>query len=206
MAQPDKPKGGGGFPMKKIATLTMAAFMFAALSCGGGDSGAAPTPKTKEYPEWVMKGSGAFGGEAKVFYGVGTAGGVKNVALARTTADNRARGEIGKIFNVYVASLMKDYMASTTAGDMSASSEEQHIETAQKTFSAATLVGVEIVNHWVDPDDGTWYALARLDLATFQDSINKVKELDDKTKNYVRENAAKSFDALEKEEGKHETK
>ena len=69
-----------------------------------------------EYPEWVNKGSGAFGGEKKVFYGVGSASGIRNHSLARATADNRARNEISKIFEVYSASLMKDYQASITAG------------------------------------------------------------------------------------------
>ena len=60
--------------------------------------------------------------------------------------------------------IMKDYMASTTAGDMSASSEEQHVEQAIKTFSAQTLSGVQIVDHWYHPVDGTVFALAQLDL------------------------------------------
>ncbi len=155
-----------------------------------------------QYPEWVNKGSGAFGGEqGRVFYGVGSVSGIKNHSLARTTADNRARAEIAKIFEVYSASLMKDYMASTTAGDMSASSEEQHVEQAVKTFSAATLSGVQIVDHWIHPD-GTIYALAQLDLQTFKDNIDKAKELNAAVRDYVRKNAEKSHMDLEAEEAK----
>jgi hypothetical protein len=152
-----------------------------------------------------MRGSGAFGGEAgRVFYGVGSVTGIKNHALARTTADNRARAEIAKIFEVYSASLMKDYMASTTAGDMSASSEEQHVEQAIKTFSAATLSGVQIVDHWFHPVDGTVYALAQLDLQNFSNNLEKMKELSDKVRDYVRKNAERVHMDLEKEEAKHE--
>src|SRR5210317_2006372 len=135
----------------KVAKIVVMSIAVASLfACGGKkeDSGEGNL-KGVEYPEWVMKGSGAFGGEAgRVFYGVGSVSGIKNHALARTTADNRARAEIAKIFEVYSASLMKDYMASTTAGDMSASSEEQHVEQAIKTFSAQTLSGVQVVDHW----------------------------------------------------------
>ena len=187
--------------MKQAMVIALAGIFLAAASCGGKE--AAPAPKTaKEYPEWVIKGSGAFGGEKQIFYGVGAASGIRNVALARTTSDNRARAEIAKIFETYTASLMKDYMASTTAGDMSAVSEEQHVEQAIKTFSATTLSGVQIVNHWVDPDDGTWYAMARLDLEQFKDSLDKMKELSDQVKNYVRKNAERVHMDLEKEEAK----
>jgi hypothetical protein len=155
-----------------------------------------------KYPEWVMKGSGAFGGEqGRVFYGVGSVSGIKNHALARTTADNRARAEIAKIFETYSASLMKDYMASTTAGDMKASSEEQHVEQAIKTFSAVTLSGVQVVDHWIHPD-GTVYALAQLDLQTFKDNMDKAKELSASVRDYVRKNAEKAHMDLEKEEEK----
>lgn len=176
------------------------------VACGGSKTeGDAPANfKGIEYPEWVMKGSGAFGGEAgRVFYGVGSVTGIKNHALARTTADNRARAEIAKIFEVYSASLMKDYMASTTAGDMSASSEEQHVEQAIKTFSAATLSGVQIVDHWFHPD-GTVYALAQLDLENFTNNLEKMKELNEKVRDHVRKNAERVHMDLEKEEEKRE--
>jgi len=184
--------------------LLMSVAVLGLVACGG-KSGEPQQLQGVEYPDWVMKGSGAFGGEAgRVFYGVGSVSGIKNMALARTTADNRARAEIAKTFETYSASLMKDYMASTTAGDMSASSEEQHMEQAIKTFSAVTLSGVQIVDHWVHPTDGTWFALAQLDLETFTNNLGKMKELNSQVKDYVRKNAEKSHMDLEKEEAKRE--
>lgn len=176
--------------------------------CASSNSNGAPAHlQNIEYPDWVTKGSGAFGGEkGKAFYGVGLASGIKNLALARTTSDNRARSEIAKIFNTYSASLMKDYMASTTAGDGTASSEEQHVEQAIKTFSATTLSGVEIVDHWFHPSDGSVYALARLDLNAFTDSLSKMNELNDKVRDYVRKNADRAYASLESEEAKQEAK
>jgi hypothetical protein len=193
-------KAGFGFLVMGCAAV------LSLTACGGKKEGEAPKNfEGVEYPEWVMKGSGAFGGEAgKVFYGVGSVTGIKNHALARTAADNRARAEIAKIFEVYSASLMKDYMASTTAGDMSASSEEQHVEQAIKTFSATTLSGVQIVDHWFHPVDGTVYALARLDLQAFTDNLDKMKELNEQVRDYVRKNADRVHMDLEKEEDKRE--
>jgi len=189
--------------MKAGKLIICAVAVIGMIGCGG-KSGVPENMQGVNYPEWVMKGSGAFGGEdGRVFYGVGSVSGIKNHALARNTADNRARAEITKIFETYSASLMKDYMASTTAGDMSASSEEQHVEQVIKTFSAATLSGVQIVDHWVHPD-GTWYALARLDLESFTDNLGKMKELNSKVRDYVRKNAERTHMDLEKEEAKRE--
>ena len=154
-----------------------------------------------EYPDWVLKGSGAYGGDAgRVFYGVGSVTGIKNHALARTTADNRARADLAKVFETYSASLMKDYMASTMAGD--AVSEEQHVENVIKTFSAQTLSGVQVVDHWFHPADGTVFALARLDLNAFTDSLEKMNELNGKVKEYVKKNAERAHMDLEREEAK----
>lgn len=181
----------------------------ALMACGGSaPQQIQPGAPVVQYPEWVNKGSGAFGGDkgangGKVFYGVGSASGIRNHSLARSTSDNRARAEISKVFSTYSASLMKDYAASTTAGDFSASSEEQHVEQAIKTFSANTLNGVEIVDHWIHPADGTIYALARLDLNGFMDQLDKAKELNAKVKEAVKRAAAKSFADLSAEEAKH---
>lgn len=170
--------------------------------CAGTKKGPTPIQELKA-PEWVKKGSGAFGGEkGKVFYGVGSSTGINNSSLLRTTADNRARNEVAKIFEVYTASLMKDYAASTTAGDFSATSEEQHVEQAIKTVTAATLNGVEIVDHWQNPDTMELFSMARLDLESFKNNMDKMKELNAKVKEYVRKNAEKLHDQLEKEEEK----
>ena len=79
-----------------------------------------------EYPQWVEDGSQA---KDDYIYGVGSASGIKNHALARMTADNRARAEIAKQLS---------------------------------PTGAATLNGVQIVDHWIHPLDGTIYSLARL--------------------------------------------
>jgi hypothetical protein len=168
-------------------------------------SGCSSRPESafEQGPEWTYKGSGAFDVEkGKVFYGVGIASGIKNKALLVSTADNRARAEVAKTLETYVAVLAKDYMASTTAGDMSASSEEQHVEQALKTFSKTTLHGATIVDHWQDPQDMSMYSLCELDLFAFKEALDNYKELDSKVRDYVRENADKMHGELEEMENK----
>ncbi len=188
--------------MKRVATLLAGLFALALFACAEKAPPPAAAPDTTEAPDWVMSGSGAKAkGDERVFFGVGSASGIQNMGLAQTTADNRARAELSKVFEVYSASLMKDYMASTTAGDMTASSEEQHVEQAIKTFSANTLSGVQITEHWYAPD-GTVYSLAMLDLAAFSDAMSKANELSAAVRDYVRKNAEKVHMDLEAEEAK----
>lgn len=188
---------------KGIGLFIVAVGLFL-TGCSGVKTMTKDTPiQDKNAPAWVVKGSGAFGGEkGKVFYGVGAATNIKNTSLLRTSADNRARNEVAKVFQIYTASLMKDYAASTSAGEANVSSEEQNVEQAVKTVTAMTLNGVEIVDHWQDSQTGELYSLGRLDLDAFKDSMEKAKELDAKVKNYIRQNAERLHQQLEKEEEK----
>ncbi len=189
--------------MKKV--IGMAAVAAALFACGGEKK-----PEMSNQilhangPDWVNRGSGAYGGEkGKMFYGVGIASGIRSAALRRSTADARARSEIAKTLDTKVAVLNKDYQASTTAGDMSASNEEQHVQQTLKTFSEMELSGVIIVDHWVDTD-GTEYSLAQLDMETFKKNLDKMKEMSAQLKDMVRANADKAFDELSAEEAKRQ--
>ena len=67
-------------------------------ACGGSTTaGDATNFQGIEYPDWVLKNGGAYGGGRRVFYGVGSVTGIKNHALARTTADNRARADLASL-------------------------------------------------------------------------------------------------------------
>lgn len=179
-----------------LAVLT-ALFLF--YGCGGKEAKITPIQEVKA-PEWVIKGNGAFSrGDNQVFHGIGSAFGINNPALLRTTADNRAREEIAKTFQFYISSLMKDYMASTMAGDPNISLEEQHVEQGMKTVTSMTLSGVLIVDHWQNPQTGEFFSLAELDLKAFTDSLKKVKELDAQAREYIKKHAERLHEELEKE-------
>lgn len=188
---------------RSVRFLVSVSMLFSLLYACGGKVTKTTTIQDLGAPKWVVKGSGAFSeAKDKVFFGVGSAANMRNFSLLRTTSDNRARNEIAKVFQFYTASLMKDYMASTTAGDPNVTSEEQHVEQAIKTVTSATLSGVEIVDHWQNPATGELYSLARLDLATFKDNLDRQRELNAKVRDYIRQNADKLHDELSKEEEK----
>ena len=160
-----------------------------------------------EPPEWVMKSSGAFeDSNGKAFYGVGSATGIKNFSLQRTAADDRARNDLAKVFEVWTKSLTKDYMASTTAGDLSASSEEQNVEVAIKTVTSATLTGVLIIDHWEHPGRNELFSLARLDLVAFKNNLDEHKELSKQVREEIKKRADKLHEELEQEVLKKEGK
>ena len=186
----------------KIGSLLFTAGLACAMACSHAKPASGPV--AEKAPDWVNKASGAFkDGGQNVFFGVGIAQGIRNRALAVTASDDRARAEIAKIMNSYVTVLTKDYMASTTAGDMSKSSEEQMVSQTMKNFAKFTLHGAMIVDHWKDPTDGTMFALCKLDMAAVQKSLEDSKELDSKMRDYVKANADKAFDDLAAEEAKH---
>ncbi len=173
--------------MKKTL-LIMSAFFLFGCATGGGK------------PAWVTKGAGAFPKEKKVLYGVGIVEGVNSAALRRTTADNRAIAEVSKQISVMSTSLMRDYMASTSATDPEKTSGEQYIENTVKTFASNTVSGIKITDRW---DNGkTAYSLAALNIEDLKNMAGQVSELSESVKKYIKENAEKAFNKLEAEQSK----
>lgn len=159
-------------------------------------------------PKWVNQKGAAFSGEQRVFYGVGNVSGVANSALKRRSAEAAARGDISKEMSSFLQVMNKQYLAGTTAGSQDRKSEEQHIEDVQKQLSEATLNGASIVEIWEHPcvDRNEIYALARMDMARFQDMVAglqandaKFKELDAKLKETIKQNADKVHGEMAKE-------
>jgi hypothetical protein len=154
-------------------------------------------------PKWVSKGGGYMSEkDSKAFYGVGAVTGLRNEPLAKETADNRARADLAKYVDTYTSYLMRDYAASTTAGDFTKTGEEQHIERALKTFVSAHLSGVQVVDRWEreEKHGKTVYSLAKMDLASFKDSVGQMRELNEAARDFVRKNAERAFERLQQEE------
>ncbi|MCP9446433.1 MAG: LPP20 family lipoprotein [Nitrospira sp.] len=173
-----------------IHTALVALLLVGLTACGGP-------------PKWVERGSGAFNEkDRKAFYGVGSVVGVKNEPLAWDTAENRARAEIAKTVQTYTAYLMRDYAASTTAGDFTRNTEEQNVERAVKTVATVTLSGVRPVDRYKDEKTNTYYVLAKLSLEDMKNNLERAKELNAEVRDFVRKNADRLFDRLEKEEEK----
>jgi hypothetical protein len=115
-------------------------------------------------PAWVMKGSGAYEeGTERFFYGVGSATTASgNRILARTAADNLARGELGKVLRRYL-SVLADHRVDDALLD----------QLLQEGLRKAV-----VTEHWIDPRDGGMYALCRLDLKQFKETLARNSALE----------------------------
>jgi uncharacterized protein YycO len=157
-------------------------------------------------PKWITQKNLAFTGKQAVFYGVGNAAGLVNPALKRRAAEASARRDLAQTFQTYVAALQKQYLAETTAGAMDRHSVEQHVEDVMKQVTEATLVGTSIVEYWEHPTRNEAYALARLDLAGFLESVRRYRSaaaqfasLDARIQEFSRNNADEMHDKLRHE-------
>jgi hypothetical protein len=154
-------------------------------------------------PKWVKTGSYK-PEEKKAFYSMGEVMGIRNEPLAWDAAENRARAQMVKILSTYTASLMRDYAASTAGLDLKKTVEEQHIEEATKTFAAATLNGVRPIDRYKDEKKGIYYVVVKMELDDVKDMLMQSRELNSQMRDFVRKNADRAFERLEKEEQKRE--
>lgn len=133
--------------MKKNALL-----LLAALAC------AAPASAIKEpKPDWIDGSSMEYPRE-KFLIGVG-------MADDRASAEDRARGEISKIFStlVKVNTNLSESEASVKTGGKTENNFSQEISQNVQTASQKALEGVEVADNWQDPAAKQHYALAVLE-------------------------------------------
>tara|TARA_B100001245_G_scaffold189422_1_gene147572 strand:+ start:138 stop:770 length:633 start_codon:yes stop_codon:yes gene_type:complete len=174
-------------------------------ACGTIPTIPEPPKALTEYspPKWVISGGGAFTDkEGKAFYGVGSATGIKNFSLQRQVADDRARADLAKVFEVYTETLTKDYQAHTTAGSFATSTEEQNSEAAVKVVVSSTLRGVMIVDHFEIPERQEFISLARLDYDAFKRNVEQAEEfrvLPPQVRQDIKDRADKLHEEMEAE-------
>ena len=143
-------------------------------------------------PAWTTKGAGAFPPSEKVFYGIGRAdASIQNESLRVETADNRARGDLQKVFDTFSETMMRDYNGM----------DGQVIERGIKTFSAGHISGAQIVDRYTD-SKGTAFSLLKLDLESFKKAIEMSQELSSQAKEFVRKRSDALFSDMQKEEEK----
>lgn len=127
----------------------------------------------KKAPDWVQKGAGAFDDKTKL-YGVGAAGITPDEFLTRRKCDMRARTELARVLNTYIASLMTDFVEhNKDYFNQDAEGLDEFNSYVAKEVSEATLVGSQVIDRYVDDDKKVMYCLAVLDV---DNVINNIKE------------------------------
>jgi len=182
--------------INKVGILLLALTL---IACGDNNKGVEEGESISQIPKQVTKDEGDLSSKAKAFYGVGKVGRIQNKALARSTAINRARAEIVKTSETYIALLMKGYMNSTTEDERHITNEEQHVGEILKSLNRAAMSDVEILNCSFDSDNGIWYALARLEIDEFLNNLNNIQNIQPQLCDYINKNAVQVYMQLEKE-------
>lgn len=170
------------------------------LGCGGKkDEMTAPAKEPSELPRpaWVNKGSGNYPGKPGTIFATGISPqGMDDESLAREAADNDARVQLQRVFETYVAAMMESYKRATMQAGKGKT--EIDIKSVSRTLTEGTLRGSMIQEHWQDPKKGTWYALAVIDINAFKEVAQQAKELNSEVKEYIRDNAEKAQEELDK--------
>ena len=155
-----------------LATVVLIFGMsFMLVGCGKDKQSVSGSSKE---PDWVTKCDAAFKDAGKdAFYGCGSVTGIQNRSLQTQTADQRAKADLAGKLDTYVASFMKDYMSSASSGDITESEEEQVVESITKSITEATLYGVQQVDRWRSPEDGTLYSVVKVSFDSMAQSMRK---------------------------------
>lgn len=175
--------------------IVIIVFMFA--SCGSSQhalkGGKAPSWANRAPGGWVCEFEGKQG-----LCSMGMVTGVKgDASMRRTAAAERARAGLQRLFDTYTAALFKSYQAATT--EFHDAAEEQHVEQVLKTFAMGHLSGVEIKDYWENEGNDA-FALAFLDMSKFLAEIEKIGDLNAKTRELIKGHADKAFKELREEE------
>lgn len=128
--------------------------------------------------------------------GTGSVSGMTNVSLARSAAEGRARTELARSLQTRVKAMLKDYQAATQGGPQNQTASEQHIEDVSKQITDTSLSGTRLQDTWIS-DAGTFWALVVLDTEAFKDSLNNMKQLDDRVRAAIVQRADKAFEELD---------
>ncbi|MEH6470638.1 MAG: LPP20 family lipoprotein [Halopseudomonas sp.] len=144
-------------------------------------------------PDWVNIGTQAVDNEeGRLLQGVGMAASMSDPSLQRSTADNRARTEIARILSTYIDGTIKDYSAAS--GTQSDANIEQVLRSSTKT----ALSGARIIARWLDPDSGSLYSFAELDMQQLEQLLSTSSALSAELQKYIADNADTEFQQLMK--------
>jgi hypothetical protein len=184
---------------KNIATTATLLLLSTALfGC------ATPAKPTRERPQWTMHGDGLFIGPGRVLYGVGVAPAVKKKSLSHRTASNRARAALAGFADAFGVTMLNTRKEDERKHAMMMAGEEQdgqmYVDMKRACNSALFHAGGRVVGRWVDPNNGTFYALARVEFDMFLEELAKNREYSRRDHKYFAKNADRVFNTVA---GKH---
>lgn len=204
-----------------FSCLVAAVVVVMATNCAHPANNFAQELAQVPYPDWVLRGSGpARSTEVRCFFGVGQVAGMRNAALARSTADNRARSELGRSFELFAASVLAAWAGEQEAqaaragagteppprGGVTVVAQPAELGSEQlvKVLASVALPAVQVVEHWTHPEDGAIFSLARLELDQLTDGIGRARQLSPQLRTWLQQHLAAQHDVLAEEKLRHD--
>jgi len=182
--------------MKRIPLIIITAFAALLLAACSSNPSIESDMGIEDAPDWVNEGTQAVSDDGgRLIYGVGSAPVLNDVALQTSAADNRARAEVARIVSTFIDSTISDYSASAGADSSAQLSIEQNINATTQT----ALNGAKIKGRWRDPNTGTVYSFAAMDMKTLDDAVAAAGKLSDSFKRFYAQKANANFDRFVKE-------
>jgi hypothetical protein len=131
---------------------------------------------------------------------VGSSPAMGDDSLQRSTADDRARAEVARVFSSYMDVVSDDYSASTgTGADASA---EQAVTRQIKAVTKLNLSGSKIIGRWKDDRTNMVYSISELDLKQIKSTVQGAKDMNSDLRRYIDRNAENIFDKVSAKESK----
>lgn len=189
-----------------MKTLTLAVLAIAFSGCSAQRTEPVKVASNlgiKGAPDWVNKGSSVMSTkDGRMFYGVGSASQMGDIALQKATADDRARAEVARVLSSYLEVVSNDYMAAVKAGqagDNSAETSEQIVSRQIKNTTRVNMAGARIIGSWRDPKSSTIWSIAELDMNHVKRTMAGVNDMNADLKRYIETSADNIFDRFTKE-------
>lgn len=179
-------------------SLAAAALAVVLAACGGGKTIVESDLGIKGAPDWVNKGTQALNDkDGRLFHGVGSSPALGDEALQRSTADDRARAEVGRMLSTYLDVVGNDYVAATGTG--ANASADQAVSRQIKAVTKVNLAGSKIIGRWKDSKTNMIYSIAELDLKQVKSTLENANSMNEDLRRYVGRNAENIFDKVSKE-------
>jgi hypothetical protein len=185
-------------PCRAFASV---ALLLALAACGGGKTVVESDLGISGAPDWVNKGTNVLNDQnGRLFHGVGSSPAMGDESLQRSTADERARAEVARIFSSYMDVISNDYTAATgTGADASA---EQAVSRQVKALTKLNLSGSKIIGRWKDSRTSMVYSICELDLKHVKGTIQGANDMNEGLRRYIDRNAENIFDKVSAREGR----
>jgi hypothetical protein len=175
--------------------LAVTAIALALAACGGGKTVVESDLSIKGAPDWVNKGTQVLNDrDGRLFHGVGSSPSLGDDALQRSTADDRARAEVGRMLSTYLDVVGNDYSASSGTG--SNASADQAVSRQIKAVTKVNLAGSKIIGRWKDTRTNMVYSIAELDLKQVKSTLENANSMNEDLRRYIGRNADNIFDKV----------